>query len=109
MIWRETLVLLRLPVLRLRFSPRKWTEVRAMRVGVGPFTARLEVVVVEEKSVRGGRRRWLRCRCGRHTSILGMSLETGDVACRVCWRWRTRTDSMQAPHAAHGSMEVFGA
>jgi hypothetical protein len=98
-VWREDLVLLRLPLLRLRFPRREWDAIRRIRVGVGTCSVIIDVAVVEEATVRGGRRHWLRCTCGRHTSVMALSSMTGQVGCRSCLGWRSRSSSVMSPLA----------
>lgn len=112
---REEVFLLRLPLLRLRFRRSEWEAVRRLRVGIANATFVIDVVMVDESTVRGGRRRWLRCPCGRRTSVLGVARSYGDAAsrhtgeisfrvgCRVCIPWKSRSESVMSPAAAHAT------
>jgi hypothetical protein len=106
MIWREDVVLLRLPMLRLRFRRPQWEQLRRMRVGVGIYSVVIEIAVVDEPTVRGGHRRWLCCPCGRRTSVLGVACATGNLGCRQCLGWRSRSQSVMSPLVAHTSAGI---
>jgi hypothetical protein len=105
-IWREDVVLLRMPALRLRFRRSQWEVVRRLRVGVGTHTVEIDVVILDEPSVHGGRRRWLRCVCGRRTSVIGLVCTTGQVGCRACLGWRSRSNSVMSPYVVHASAGI---
>ena len=107
MIRREDVVLLRLPLLRLRFPRRQWESLRRVRIGIGIHSVVVDIVTVDEPSVRGGLRRWLQCTCGRRTSVLGFACITGELGCRCCLRWRSRSQSVMSPMASHASVGMF--
>lgn len=103
---REEVFLLRLPLLRLRFRRREWEKVRRLRIGLGCYMFHVDVVLVEEPTVKGGARRWLRCACGRHTSVLGVALTTGRFGCRSCVPWRSRSKAIESPGVAHAAAAI---
>lgn len=106
MIRREDVVLLRLPMLRLRFRRPHWENVRRVRVGIGVHSVLIDIEVVDEPTVHGGHRRWLCCPCGRRTSVLGMSCATGQLGCRRCLNWRSRSPSVMSPQVTHASTGI---
>jgi len=102
-VWRSDVVVLRLPAIRTRFTPREWESVRRVRLVMGAVSTLLEIIVVDEPSCHGGRRRWLRCSnpsCQRLTSVVGLCCTTGTLGCRSCLRWRARVTPSIAPHVA---------
>lgn len=98
-LWRDEVVLFRLPAIRSRFTPRDWADIRRVRVDAGKHLAFVDIARVDEPTCYGRTRRWLSCPiCKRHTSVVGLDVFSGLLGCRRCVGWRCRRSTISAPH-----------
>ena len=98
--FRDEVARLTLPQVRAMFTPREFKALGEVPVTCGGQVYVVGIIREPMKGPFGGSRTWLRCTCGRKTSVVVISAFEG-LGCRRCLKLRTRSSGMwpPAPHA----------
>lgn len=68
----------------------EWRDVTSVALNIGgALTAVVALVELPCATTFGGKKRWLRCRCGAAVMTLGY-LDGVGLCCRACSRWKGR-------------------
>lgn len=69
-----------------------WRSMTSVALTIGDVATKVELLDLPSATTFGGKKRWLRCRCGAAVMRLG-HVEGVGLCCRGCARWKGRAAS----------------